>query len=229
VRKSLMFAFIGVFAALHVILYFLSFGLWRSWAIYLEPIEGIVLGPWAGFSAALMGSIIARMIKPSDVWMFGIIAEPLGALASGFMAKGRWKPVLGLYTLMLTAYFLHPFATWLPLWTLLDILVAFALIYPAARLSRDIFQKDSKHLPVPVVLTSVIGTVTDSLTRVFLLVPVGLYLVLGWSPQFVFGAFVIGAADSYFEDALTIITSVLTGVPLLIALRKIQGFKYPLT
>jgi hypothetical protein len=218
-----------VFAALHAILYFLSFGFWRSWAIYLEPIEGIVLGPWAGFSAALMGSIIARMIKPSDIWMFGIAAEPLGALASGFLAKGSWKPVLGLYAVMLTSYFLHPFATWLPLWTILDILAAFTLIYPTTRLSKHIFQKDPKHLPVPVALTSVIGTITDSLTRVFLLVPVGLYLILGWSPQFVFGAFVIGAADSYFEDALTIVTSILVGVPLLIALRKIQGFKYPLT
>ena len=35
-------ALVGVFAALHVILYFMSFGLWRNWAIYLEPIEGIV-------------------------------------------------------------------------------------------------------------------------------------------------------------------------------------------
>ena len=67
-------ALIGVFAALHVILYFMSFGLWRNWAIYLEPLEGIVLGTWAGFSAALTGSIVARTIKPIDVWMFGVVA-----------------------------------------------------------------------------------------------------------------------------------------------------------
>ena len=32
-------ALVGVFSALHVILHTISFGLWRNWAIYLEPIE----------------------------------------------------------------------------------------------------------------------------------------------------------------------------------------------
>ena len=114
-KKSLMISLIGLFAALHVTLYFWSFGLWRNWAIYLEPIEGIVLGPWAGFSAALIGSIAARAVKPVDVWMFGIIAEPLGVLACGFLSKGKWKPVIGIYGVMLAAYFIHPFGRWLPL------------------------------------------------------------------------------------------------------------------
>jgi len=96
-------SFIGVFAALHVILYFLSFGLWRNWAIYLEPVEGVILGPWAGFFAAFIGSVLARAIKPIDLWMFGIVAEPLGVLAAGFLAKGRWKPVMAIYALMLAA------------------------------------------------------------------------------------------------------------------------------
>src|SRR4030042_2509657 len=95
-------ALVGVFAALHVILYFMSFGLWRNWAIYLEPIEGIVLGPWAGFSAALIGSVVARAIKPIDVWMFGIVAEPLGVLAAGFLAKGPGRPAAAIYAVMLT-------------------------------------------------------------------------------------------------------------------------------
>ena len=59
--------------------------------IYLEPIEGIVLGPWAGFFAAFIGSIVARMIKPIDDWMFGIVAEPMGVLACGLLAKGLWS------------------------------------------------------------------------------------------------------------------------------------------
>lgn len=228
-QKSLKVALTAIFAALHAILYFLSFGLWRNWAIYLIPIEGIVLGPWAGFSAAFMGSVIARMIKPTDVWMFGIVAEPLGALACGLLIKGHWKPVMGLYAAMLAAYFIHPFGTWLPLWAILDILLAFVLIYPVTKISRDIFQKDVKHLPMSVALVSFISTVTDSLTRVFLLVPAGLYLILGWPPEGVYWAFVVGAADSYLEDVLTVVTSLLVSVPTLIALRKIPSFKYPIT
>jgi len=222
-------AFVGVFAALHVILYFMSFGLWRNWAIYLEPIEGIILGPWAGFSAALIGSIVARAIKPIDFWMFGIVAEPMGVLACGLLAKGRWKPVIAIYAFMLTAYFVHPFGTWLPLWTILDILLAFALIYPVAKISKNLFEENVKRLPISLILVSFVGTVTDALTRVFLLIPAGLYMFFGWPPEGVYFVFVTGAADSYVEDVLVVVISLLVGVPLLVALRRILNLKQPLS
>jgi len=222
-------SFIGVFAALHVILYFLSFGLWRNWAIYLEPVEGVILGPWAGFFAAFIGSVLARAIKPIDLWMFGIVAEPIGVLAAGFLAKGRWKPVMAIYALMLAAYFIHPFGTRLPLWTILDILLALALIYPAAKLSKNLFGENVKLLPLSLVLLSFVATVTDSLTRVFLLIPAGLYAVLGWPPEVVYYAFIEGAASSYIEDILVVITSIIAGVPILITLKTLLNLKNPLT
>jgi len=222
-------AFVGVFAASQVILYFMSFGLWRNWAIYLEPIEGIVLGPWAGFSAALIGSVVARAIKPTDVWMFGIVAEPLGVLAAGFLAKGQWRPVISIYAVMLTAYFVHPIGRWLPLWTILDILLAFALIYPVAKMSKRLFEENIKHLPIYLVMVSFIATVMDALTRVFLLIPVGLYMFFGWPPEGVYSIFVMGAVDSYIEDVLVVIVSLVVGVPLLLALRRILGLKHPLS
>ena len=222
-------SFIGVFAALHVILYFMSFGLWRNWAIYLEPVEGVILGPWAGFFAAFVGSVLARAIKPIDLWMFGIVAEPMGILAAGFLAKGKWKPVMAIYALMLAAYFIHPFGTWLPLWTILDILLALALIYPAAKQSKNLFGENVKLLPLSLVLLSFVATVTDSLTRVFLLIPAGLYNVLGWPPEAVYYAFIEGAVGSYIEDLLVVITSLIAGVPILIALKTLLNLKNPLT
>ena len=214
---------------MHVILYFMSFGLWRNWAIYLEPIEGIILGPWAGFSAALIGSIVARAIKPIDFWIFGIVAEPMGVLACGLLAKGRWKPVIAIYAFMLTAYFVHPFGTWLPLWTILDILLAFALIYPVAKISKNLFEENVKRLPISLILVSFVGTVTDALTRVFLLIPAGLYMFFGWPPEGVYFVFVTGAADSYVEDVLVVVVSLLVGVPLLVALRRVLNLKQPLS
>jgi len=222
-------SFIGVFAALHVILYFLSFGLWRNWAIYLEPIEGVILGPWAGFFAAFIGSVLARVIKPIDLWMFGIVAEPVGVLAAGFLAKGRWKPVIAIYVIMLAAYFIHPFGTWLPLWTILDILLALALIYPAAKLSKNFFGENVKLLPLSLVLLSFVATVMDSLTRIFLLIPAGLYNVFGWPPEAVYYTFIEGAISSYIEDALVVITSLLVGVPLLTVVKKVLNLKNPLS
>jgi ABC-type thiamin/hydroxymethylpyrimidine transport system permease subunit len=64
-------ALTGVFSSPHAVLYVMSFGLWRNWAICLEPIEGIVLGPWPGFLAALIGGTVARMVRPTDLWVFG--------------------------------------------------------------------------------------------------------------------------------------------------------------
>jgi hypothetical protein len=158
--------------------------------------------------------------------MFGIVAEPLGVLASGFMAKGKWKPVLAIYAVMLGAYFAHPLGRWLPLWTILDILLAIVLIYPFAKYSRNLYGKVG-GLPVSVGI-SFIGTVTDSLARVFLLIPIGFYSVLGWS-DYVYDIFVTGAVASYIEDAQVIVVSLLVGVPLLLAIRRIPGLKFPLT
>lgn len=225
--SSRVIALTSIFAALHATLYFLSFGLWRNWAIYLEPIEGLVLGPWAGLSAALIGSIIGRMIKPVDFWMFGIVAEPLGVLASGFLAKGKWRPVIVMYAVMLAAYFAHPLGRWLPLWTIIDIILAFALIYPIAKLSKNLYEKAGR-VPVSVPI-SLIGTVTDSLTRVFLLVPAGLYTFFAMNDNIVLDVFVTGAIYSYIEDVQVVIVSFLVGIPLLLALRRVPGFKFPLT
>jgi hypothetical protein len=228
-RRSQKIAMISLFAALHTVLYFASFGLWRNWAIYLEPIEGVLLGPWAGFSAALIGSGVGRLIRPDPLWMFGIVAEPLSVLMIAFLAKRRWLPVLATYGVMLTAYFLHPFGTRLPLWTILDVLLALILIYPVAKFHHLGVQNDKRLLPLSVVLVSFVGTVTDSLTRIFLFIPAGLYAFLGLSFDEVFYIFTTGAVASYVEDLIVVIVSLLVGVPLLLTLRRMKELKYPLT
>ena len=226
---SKIISLVGVFAALHAVLYLTSVELWRSWSIYLEPLEGLILGPWAGFLAALLGSFIARAIKPTDLWMFGVIAEPMGVLACGLIVKNRWKPLLLIYAVMLAAYFAHPLGRELPLWTILDILVALALIYPVTRICRNLFNVEAKRLPFIISLAAFIGTVTDSLTRVFLLIPAGFYIILGWPSQVVLTAFIMGAADSYIEDMLVVLVMFIIGAPIIMALRKIPGMKYPLS
>jgi len=227
-RKSLKVGSIAIFAALHSALY-LPPGPWRSWAVYLEPIEGIVLGPIGGFFAALIGSSTARMIKPDEFWMFGIIAEPMGVMVSGFLAKGRWKPVMMIYGVMIAAFFMHPYGRMLPLWAVMDILFAFIIIYPATKITKDVFQSDLAHLSKALVPISFIGTVADSLTRVFLLVPAGLHKLFFSSFETLSWVFMMGAVGSYIEDLIVVIVSVSVGVPLLIALRKVPAFNYPLT
>jgi hypothetical protein len=227
-RRSQAVSLTAVFAALQVVLYFFSFGLWRNWAIYIESVEGIVLGPEIGFSAAFIGSAIARMIRPDIFWMFGIVAEPVSVLMTGLLAKARWRPVLAIYAIMLSAYLIHPFGRALPLWTILDILFGLILIYPTAKFSRSLFGDDVKRLTFALILISFVCTVTDSLVRVFLLVPCGLYTLFpnvftGFTGLYLI--FVGAAVDSYIEDFLVVIVSFLVGVPLLISIFKLRHNK----
>ncbi|MDI6691252.1 MAG: hypothetical protein QME50_05215 [Candidatus Bathyarchaeota archaeon] len=225
-RKSLQLSLASVFAALHAVLYFISFGLWRNWGIYLESIEGIILGPKVGFIAALIGSSIARMIKPNEFWMFGIIAEPISVLMAGLLAKTRWKPVLGLYAITLSAYFMHPygnpFGQGLPLWTILDVIFAFLLIYPAAKFGGNLFDMNFKRLPIKLVLISFACIATDSLLRVFLLIPCGLHRLFFPDFDALYLEFVRAAVDSYVEDLIVVLVSFVVGVPLLISALKLK-------
>jgi hypothetical protein len=227
-RRSWQVAVAAIFAAVHATLY-LPPGPWRSWAVYLEPIEGILLGPTAGFCAAFLGSSVARLIKPSPDWMFGVVAEPVGVLVCGLLALGKWKPVVAVYAVTLVAYFAHPFGRLLPLWTILDVLFAFFLIYPVAKIGRRVLEDDVKRSSRALVFIAFVGVATDSLMRVFLLVPAQLYTILVPSFDVLFSVFVFGAIGSYIENLIVVIISVAVGLPLLMALKKLPTFTFPLT
>lgn len=228
-QKTQKVALTAVFAALHAIL-FLPEGPWRSFVIYLMPIEGIVLGPSIGFVSALLGSTIARLIKPSMWWMFGIVAEPIGVLAAGLLAKGRWKEITLIYGIMLGAYFLHPYGRMLPLWTVLDLLLAFSIVYPVSRIGTWVWKEDAKKLTIALIFIAFVSTVADSMTRVFLLVPCGLYEFFGFSYEaLAYEWFIPGAVGSYIEDCLVSILTLVAGAPLLISLRKVLRITEPIS
>jgi hypothetical protein len=193
------------------------------------PVEGVVLGPTIGLSAALLGSIIARLMKPNIWWMFGIVAEPIGVLAAGLLAKGKWKEITAIYGIMLGAYFIHPYGRMLPLWTVLDLLVAFVLVYPVSKTGRWLWENDAKKLSTALLLVGFVSTVADSMVRVFLLVPGGLYQFFGLNYDILYKWFVPGAVASYIEDLLVSIITFVAGIPLLISLRKILQLNQPLS
>jgi hypothetical protein len=223
-RKSVRIVLISTFGALHAVLYPISFGLWRNWAIYLAPIEGIILGPGAGFLAAFLGSSIPRIVMLDPLFIFGIFAEPVSVLCVGWLSRGKWKPVLAIYATMLSAYFLHPFGRQLPLWTIIDILVTLFIIYPAAKLSNSLFSKSVRRLSIAFALLAFVCTATDALARVFLLVPLGLHAVVFGNFGVLQTVFIGSALSSYIEDALVILVSLFAGVPLLITTSKLGIF-----
>ncbi len=189
-----------------------------------------MLGPWAGFITALIGSTIGRVLLPSPLWMFGIIAEPLSVMSAGFLTRDKWQPVIALYAVMLAAYFISPLGQSLPLWPMLDTIAAVCLVYPAGKLSKNLFNENVNLLPVSLVIVSFITVATDGLTRVFLFIPAGLYSsVLGLSPAATAAAFVGGGVDSFIEDAFVVLIALVVGVPILLALRKVLDLRKPLS
>ena len=225
-RKSLKLSLAALFASLHVMFYFISYrsALWRNWAIYLMPVEAVVLGPETGFLAAIIGSMVARMVTgfSDPMWMFGLVAEPVSVLVAALLANAKWKPALAVYAVMLSAYFIHPFGRALTLWTILDILLALLLIYPVAKLSKHLFRKNIKNMSAALVLISFICVATDSLVRIFILVPCGLHSLFFGSYEDVYLAFTFAAFYSYIEDLLVIAVSLLVSVPLIATLSRLE-------
>ena len=228
-QKTQKIALTALFAALHAVLY-VPAGPFRSFVVYLMPIEGVVLGPTIGFSSAFLGATVGRLIKPDSLLMFGIVAEPLGVLGAGLLARGRWKELVVIYGLLLLGYFLHPYGRSLPLWTILDLLVAFVLIYPVSRIGKWLWMSDVGKLSVALLLVAFVSTVADSMVRVFMLVPGGLYQFLGLNYELLADAwFIPGAVGSYIEDVLVSVATLIAGVPLLLSLRKILKLQAPLS
>jgi hypothetical protein len=162
--------------------------------------------------------------------MFGIIAEPLSVMSAGFLTRGKWQPVMALYAVMLAAYFISPLGQSLPFWPMLDTIAAVCLVYPAAKLSKNLFSENLKLLPISLVIVSFTTIAIDGLTRVFLLIPAGFYsTVLGWSSAYTAAVFVAGGVDSFVEDGLVVLITLIVGVPILLALRNVLNMQEPLS
>jgi hypothetical protein len=161
--------------------------------------------------------------------MFGIIAEPLSVMSAGFLTRGKWQPVIALYAVMFFSYFISPLGQTLPFWPMLDTIAAVCLVYPAAKLSKNLFSENVNLLPLSLVIVSFITVATDSLTRVFLFIPAGLYSVLSLSPAAAAVAFVGGGVDSFIEDVFVVLIALVVGVPILLSLRKVLDLRRPLS
>jgi hypothetical protein len=157
--------------------------------------------------------------------MFGIVAEPLSVLATGLLAKGWWKPVLAIYTIMLTAFFITPIGRVLLLWPLIDMFAALVLIYPAAKLSGNLFKNDLRRMPFVLGLFAFICIATDSLVRIFLLIPGNLQSMFFPNFEVLYAAYASAAIYSFTEDGITVAVALTVGVPLLIALSKLDLWK----
>lgn len=225
-RRSIKVSLIAIFAALNIILVAIP-GIWRSWIVILEPVEGIILGPYMGFVAALIGGFGGHLIRFENIYMFAfMLGEPIGVMTAGFLIQKRWKYVLTLYIVMLVAYFLTPISWSLPIWGLWDIYIALLLIYPTTRLIRKretAFLKwdIDKETIVIFFLISFIALEADVLTRIFILIPLGFYQILGLNAKILYILWVLGAVETPIESFIGSVISTMILISLTRILRDV--------
>jgi hypothetical protein len=233
-RRSLCLSVVAVLAALHIVLsYFPPFVGFRRMSIALEPMEGVIAGPYLGFLAATLGWIGGRFIRPDSFWienLFGI-AEAAGALGAGFLVSRKWYLTAGIYAALLLAFLTHPLTRQIPLWTLWDTYLGFIAVFAAAFFVRRIGDdKSSASRLVPAIAFVTFASVElDVMVRVFMLTVVGLYQLYPIPVRLLAGVFIAGAFQTPLEAAFCVLASTLVGVPALIALEKGKILSWPLS
>lgn len=229
-RRSRFLALVAVFASINAVFDSLmglpefSSGVWYSWIFIVEPINGIVLGPYAGFLSSLIGVMIGHSIYFRDVYEFLFtLGAPIGAMVSGFLFRGRWKMVLTYYTALLGIYFVTPVAWQLPIWGMWDVYLAYAvlLVVVAMMARKGSWNPGSKGLLYVIALCALIGLEADILFRIFVLIPGQTYrLFYGWDAKTLIPLWVLGAAETPARVAISILVTTTVGPPLIKVIRK---------
>ncbi|MEM1575716.1 MAG: hypothetical protein QXF09_05105 [Nitrososphaerota archaeon] len=223
-RKSRFLTLISLFSALHAIFVLIPLP-FRSFMVIIQPLEGIILGVYGGFFSALLGSIVGRVIRPMEglLPIFGITAEPIGALTAALFFRKKWKYVFLIYVILLTGYFIHPLGRILPAWCLWDIYIAFILTFISPLFLKNFKEiTNSKKLVFLLALTSFIGIEADALVRIFILIPVGFYSLMGIPEEALTPIWIAGAIQTPLEAILSIIATVILGVPLIKFLKEVK-------
>lgn len=209
-------AFTVVFDA--VIIPQFSSGVWFGLVYLIEPITGIVLGPYAGFLSTLLGVIIGHTLNPRGVEEFLFtLGAPIGAMVSGMLFRKRWRLVFTYYTVLLISYFLTPVALQLPVWGMWDVYCAYiALIITLimTRVQRDRIMPWNNGV-LWSGLCAFIGLEADVLFRIFILIPGQTYHSIYALPiEILQSIWVAGALITPFKVALSTMVSAVVGAKL---------------
>jgi hypothetical protein len=233
-KNSKFLSLIAIFATLNVVcdsvvgIPQFSYGVWSSWIFLIEPVTGIVLGPYAGFLSTFIGVMIGHFIfyEGAPEFLF-TLGAPMGTMVSGLLFRGKWKTVFAYYTVLFIAYFATPIAWQLPIWGMWNTYLAYATLCTVAFVltRKKVEALDSKRFSYSLVLYAFIGLEADILFRIFLLVPCKTYqLIYGWPVETLRAVWMLGAAVTPIQVALsTLLITPLVGVPIIKILRKI-GF-----
>lgn len=168
-------ALVAVFAALIVVITRLpgipiTLGVQTAsieFSVPLYPLAGILLGPWVGALAVLIGNFIAWVIPKSTV--LGLLLVPAGAFAAscaGFLVRrtrlANWKNATILIVVLITLWYATPLGFEAPFYPFLLHVPALALILIFRGKILDFVNSTSKRLVTTgIAIASFAGVMAD--------------------------------------------------------------------
>lgn len=244
-RPSLIISIVALFAALYVVFSLLPgipvIGL-PEMKIELEAsiasIFGIVLGPYLGALAALIGTIVAFFAPPgfslfSAIFIFN---SALNAIITGLIFKNKWKIAFILFAIIIIAFFFTPVSIpinenwYIALAATFDKIIALLLIIPSAILLRtrgiSIEKTELKTLSknfLFIFLLSFIGNQADSALGCLIFALPPIYEgVFGLNLEITRGLFLISPLAYPIVRLLQAFIAALVGLPLIRVFRILR-------
>ena len=104
-------AIVGVGTLIPVVIFVLSEGGFFPLSTVLAPLVGLVLGPYGGFAAAIIGGIIGMFLNPAAYYMGvgNILDLGMAALMTGWIINKKWHWSAILYAIWILLYNVVPF------------------------------------------------------------------------------------------------------------------------
>jgi len=235
-RNSLLVSLVAVFASLNVVcdsfvgIPQFTEGVWYSWIFVIEPLTGIVLGPYAGFLSTLIGAMVGHFIYFRGIHEFLFtIGAPVGAMVSGLLFRRKWKIVFIYFTMLFIAYFATPIAWQLPIWGMWDTYCAYAGLCMMALIAtkKKAGELETRGLSYNLPINAIIGLEADILFRIFLFIPCQTYrLIYGFTIEDLRYIWLAGALITPIQVAISALVTSMVGIPLIKTLKKAGYFLY---
>ena len=171
-QVALSASFAGLYAILSVLPAFKILGGqgFINSSAFVEPVIGIVLGPYVGCLSVFIGRIIANMIVPSSpLGPFSPVPGILTAFSSGMTGRGKWYVsdvlLLGLIVIFLT-YPLNQIRPVFPYYVWLHAIAVLILVFSgrAKWLKPPFFRMKAGRLLVGLGLVFLPSTLTGQLS-----------------------------------------------------------------
>lgn len=216
---------VSIFAALDAVIRIFpstyAIGLYKFFSLgwVFSPIMGALIGPFAGFSAAVLGSFIRASIAPYK-WTFGLFTPflpAISALQAGLLTRRKHS---FLFSLAAFSILLFLILTWLYfptgriVWPVALYYLAGLAFIPLVRICLNL---SSKWLVIALVLTAYISNITQHALGNILSVT-----ILNLQPEIFWAAIPL----TLVEQTAFALASGIIAFPVLIALHKANLLHY---